>query len=65
MGFKVGNLDFEKKENGVFISHNLTGEGNLITNDEWISVITELSYKPENAEQHEAAEKFHKGNDGE
>lgn len=62
MGFKVGNLDFEKGDNGVMISNQDTGEGHLIKNDDWISVITEMSYKPENAEQHEAAEKFHKGN---
>ena len=63
MGFNLGEIEFEKVENGVKIIMKFDGDSSFVIRDEnWISVITEMSHKPENAEQHEAAEKFHKGN---
>ncbi len=65
MGFKVSNAEFEKLSNGgirISISDSVTRKNMVwLTDAEWISVITEMSHKPENAEQHAKAEKFHLG----
>lgn len=60
--FKVNdNISFGKNGNDVIIEVNERCRCFSITKDEWISVITEMSHKPENAEQHKKAEEFHLG----
>jgi hypothetical protein len=57
MGFKVGNLNFTKIDGGVVISRDEVCSE--ISDNDWISVITEMSHKPENADQLKKAEEFH------
>jgi hypothetical protein len=68
MEFKVKGLEFHKVTG---INGNVKGVSvydaieekiiAFITDDDWISVITEMSHKPENAEQHKKAKEFHLG----
>ncbi len=58
--FNMGDFKIGKKDSGIEVK---IGEGDTfyLTDDDWISIITEMSYKPENADQHQLAEKFHLG----
>lgn len=66
-GFNVGEYSFEKIDGGIKIFREVPLEGIkefFINNDTWISIITEMSHRPENSDQHEEAKVFHLGKGG-
>ena len=61
MGFRINDFEFYKVDGGVNIRVNGRENDISIPDNAWISVITEMSHKPENADQHKAATNFHVG----
>jgi hypothetical protein len=59
--FNLGNATFEKGEGRVTIKFKDGINMIVMSDDDWISVMTAMSAKPQNAEQHKNFEKLHFG----
>ena len=66
MGFKVGGFEFEKVKDGIKIieGDDYNGSTTFLSDDDWISIIAEMSYKKYDRADIvllSKAERFHKG----